>query len=105
MQNRVVIVTGAGRGLGRAFCQAFAEAGARVVAADIDEAAASETASLVDGFGLRVDVSDSASVRAMVDAVVERFGGVDAPVNNAGLYAGLPPAPVHELAEGEWGRA
>jgi NAD(P)-dependent dehydrogenase (short-subunit alcohol dehydrogenase family) len=104
MKDQVVIVTGGGRGLGRAFAVAFAEAGARVAAADIDEAAASETASLVDGLGLRVDVSDSGSVRTMVDAVVERFGGVDALVNNAGLYAGLHRAPFHELDEDEWDR-
>jgi NAD(P)-dependent dehydrogenase (short-subunit alcohol dehydrogenase family) len=104
MQDRVVIVTGGGRGLGRAFCEAFAEAGASVAAADIDEAAAAETASLVGGLGVRVDVSDSASVRAMVDSVVDRFGGVDALVNNAGLYAGLHRAPFHELDEAEWDR-
>jgi NAD(P)-dependent dehydrogenase (short-subunit alcohol dehydrogenase family) len=104
MRDRVVIVTGAGRGLGRAFSTAFAEAGARVAAADIDEAAAMETADLVGGLGLRVDVSDSASVRAMVEAVVESFGGIDALVNNAGLYAGLHRAPFHELDEDEWDR-
>jgi NAD(P)-dependent dehydrogenase (short-subunit alcohol dehydrogenase family) len=104
MRDRVVIVTGGGRGLGRAFCQAFAEAGARVAAADIDEAAAMETADLVSGLGLRADVSDSGSVRAMVEAVVESFGGVDALVNNAGLYAGLHRAPFHELDEDEWDR-
>jgi NAD(P)-dependent dehydrogenase (short-subunit alcohol dehydrogenase family) len=104
MQDRVVIVTGGGRGLGRAFCEAFAEAGASVAAADIDEAAAAETASLVGGLGVRVDVSDSASVRAMVDSVVDRFGGIDALVNNAGLYAGLHRAPFHELDEAEWDR-
>jgi NAD(P)-dependent dehydrogenase (short-subunit alcohol dehydrogenase family) len=104
MRDRVVIVTGAGRGLGRAFSTAFAQAGARVAAADIDETAAIETADLVGGLGLRVDVSDSASVRAMVEAVVESFGGVDALVNNAGLYAGLHRAPFHELDEDEWDR-
>jgi NAD(P)-dependent dehydrogenase (short-subunit alcohol dehydrogenase family) len=104
MRDRVVIVTGGGRGLGRAFCEAFAEAGARVAAADIDQEAAAKTASLVGGLGLRVDVSDSASVRAMVAAVVERFGTVDALVNNAGLYAGLHRAPFHELDEDEWDR-
>jgi NAD(P)-dependent dehydrogenase (short-subunit alcohol dehydrogenase family) len=103
-QDRVVIVTGGGRGLGRAFCAAFAEAGAQVAAADIDAAAAAETADLVGGFGLRVDVSDSASVRAMVAAAVERFGGVDVLVNNAALYAGLHRAPFHELDEAEWDR-
>ena len=104
MRDRVVIVTGAGRGLGRAFSTAFAAAGARVAAADIDEAAAMETADLVGGLGLRVDVSDSGSVRAMVEAVVESFGGIDALVNNAGLYAGLHRAPFHELDEDEWDR-
>jgi NAD(P)-dependent dehydrogenase (short-subunit alcohol dehydrogenase family) len=104
MHDRVVIVTGGGRGLGRAFAVAFAEAGAKVAAADIDETAAAETADLVGGFGLRVDVSDSESVRAMVDAVVEGFGGVDVLVNNAGLYAGLHRAPFHELDEDEWDR-
>jgi len=58
----------------------------------------------VGGLGLRVDVSDSASVRAMVEAVVESFRGIDALVNNAGLYAGLHRAPFHELDEDEWDR-
>jgi NAD(P)-dependent dehydrogenase (short-subunit alcohol dehydrogenase family) len=104
MRDRVVIVTGGGRGLGRAFCEAFAEAGARVVAADLDEEAAAKTASLVGGLGVGVDVSDSASVRAMAGAVVSQLGGVDALVNNAGMYAGLHRAPFHELDEDEWDR-
>jgi NAD(P)-dependent dehydrogenase (short-subunit alcohol dehydrogenase family) len=104
LRGRVVLITGAGGGLGRAFSLAFAEAGSNVVAADIDEAAAGETASLVDGLAVRVDVSDGASVSAMVDEVVERFGGVDVLVNNAALYAGLRRAPFHEIEEDEWDR-
>ncbi|HEY7632648.1 MAG TPA: glucose 1-dehydrogenase [Thermoleophilaceae bacterium] len=104
LRGRVVLITGAGGGLGRAFGLAFAEAGSNVVAADIDEAAAGETASLVDGLAVRVDVSDGASVSAMVDEVVERFGGVDVLVNNAALYAGLRRAPFHEIEEDEWDR-
>src|SRR5262249_62204653 len=50
------------------------------------------------------DVSDGASVAAMVDQVVERFGGVDVLVNNAALYAGLQRAPFYELEEDEWDR-
>jgi NAD(P)-dependent dehydrogenase (short-subunit alcohol dehydrogenase family) len=104
LRGRVVLITGAGGGLGRAFSLAFAEAGSNVVAADIDEAAAGETASLVDGLAVQVDVSDGASVSAMVDEVVERFGGVDVLVNNAALYAGLRRAPFHEIEEDEWDR-
>jgi NAD(P)-dependent dehydrogenase (short-subunit alcohol dehydrogenase family) len=104
LRGRVVLVTGAGGGLGRAFTLGFADAGASVVAADIDEAAAGETAVLVDGLALQVDVSDGASVSALVDAVVGRFGGIDVLVNNAALYAGLRRAPFYELDEDDWDR-
>jgi NAD(P)-dependent dehydrogenase (short-subunit alcohol dehydrogenase family) len=106
LEGKVALVTGAGRGLGRAFGLALAEAGARLAATDVDEAAAAETAELAGGeaFGVQVDVGDKASVAAMVDAVTNRFGGVDVLVNNAALYAGLHRAPFHELDEDEWDR-
>jgi NAD(P)-dependent dehydrogenase (short-subunit alcohol dehydrogenase family) len=106
LDGKVALVTGAGRGLGRAFGLALAEAGARLAAADIDEAAAAETAELAgaDAMGVQVDVGDSASVTAMVEAVTNRLGGVDVLVNNAALYAGLHRAPFHELDEDEWDR-
>jgi len=101
-----VLVTGAGRGLGRAFAQAFAARGDIVAAADLDAAAAEETAALCGGgaVGLGMDVADAASVRAGVGAVVERLGGLDVLVNNAGLYAGLQRGAFFELDEGEWDR-
>jgi len=101
-----VLVTGAARGLGRAFALAFAERGDTVAAADLDADAAAETARLAGGgaIGLRVDVADAESVRAVVDAVASQLGGVDVLVNNAGLYAGLRRGPFHELDEGEWDR-
>jgi NAD(P)-dependent dehydrogenase (short-subunit alcohol dehydrogenase family) len=104
LRGRVVLITGAGGGLGRAFSLAFADAEAKVVAADIDAAAAGETASLVDGHALHVDVSDSGSVSSMVGEVTKRFGGLDVLVNNAALYAGLRRAPFHEIEEAEWDR-
>ena len=104
LRGRVVLITGAGGGLGRAFSLAFADAGSKVVAADIDAAAASETASLVDGHALQVDVSDSGSVSSMADEVAKRFGGLDVLVNNAALYAGLRRAPFHQIEEAEWDR-
>ena len=105
LRGRVVLITGAGGGLGRAFSVAFADAGSTVVAADIDAAAAGETASLVAGHALQVDVSDAGSVSSMADELARRFGGLDVLVNNAALYAGLRRAPFYEIEEAEWDRA
>lgn len=96
--GRVVIVTGAGAGLGRAIVAAFLEHGARVVGADVDEDALGS----IDGaLGLRCDVSDPAGVEAMVAAVLARYGRVDVLVNNAGVTS---VHPFTELPEGEWDR-
>jgi NAD(P)-dependent dehydrogenase (short-subunit alcohol dehydrogenase family) len=101
-----VLITGAGRGLGRAFALAFAARGDVVAAADLDGGAAAETASLAGGgaIGLAVDVADAASVRSAVERVTAELGGVDILVNNAALYAGLQRGAFHELGEQEWDR-
>ena len=92
LKDKVAIVTGAGGGIGRAYARGLAEAGASVVLADIAiDAARAATADLErDGYAalaVEVDVTDEASVAAMADATVERFGTVDVLVNNAGLMA------------------
>jgi NAD(P)-dependent dehydrogenase (short-subunit alcohol dehydrogenase family) len=99
-----VLVTGAGRGLGRAFALGFAARGDRVAAADLDTDGASETARLTGGVAVHMDVSDAASVGEAVEQAVASLGGVDVLVNNAGLYAGLRRGPFHELDEDEWDR-
>lgn len=90
LQEKVAIITGAGSGMGRVAAQLFAAEGAKVVVADFDEAAGSETADLVTTSGgeasfVRADVSDEGDAKAMVDHAVERFGRVDALYNNAGV--------------------
>lgn len=89
MKDTVVIVTGAGSGLGRAICVHAGRRGATVVAADIDLTTATETARLVReaggvGEANQTDVADEAAVSAMVRAVKERYGRIDFIYNNAG---------------------
>ncbi|HVM64306.1 MAG TPA: SDR family oxidoreductase [Acidimicrobiales bacterium] len=84
-----MLVTGAAQGIGRAYASAFAAEGASVTVADIDGDLARAAAKGIDGsLAVEVDVADEASVVAMVGACVDRFGGVDVLVNNAGLHMG-----------------
>jgi NAD(P)-dependent dehydrogenase (short-subunit alcohol dehydrogenase family) len=99
-----VLVTGAARGLGRAFALAFAERGDDVACADVDADGAAGTAEEIGGIGLGLDVADARSVDAGVGEVVARLGGVDVLVNNAALYAGLHRGPFHEIPDDEWDR-
>jgi 3-oxoacyl-[acyl-carrier protein] reductase len=90
LSGKVGIVTGAGRGLGRAIASRLAEAGATVVCADIIESTAGETASLISGAGGRaaaapLDVTRRAEVDELVAATVAEHGSLDVMVNNAAI--------------------
>ena len=92
LKDKVVMVTGAGRGIGRATAARFAAEGARVVIAERDEAPGAEAAAELAAAGhevllQRVDVTDRASVRAALEAARERWGRFDVLVNNAGILA------------------
>ncbi|GAA2244131.1 SDR family oxidoreductase [Herbiconiux moechotypicola] len=80
-----VVVTGAGSGIGRAIAERFAADGARVLAADIDLAAAERVAEAIGGHAARVDVSSQDGVRALAGEAERLFGGVDVLVSNAGV--------------------
>jgi NAD(P)-dependent dehydrogenase (short-subunit alcohol dehydrogenase family) len=86
LQDKVAIVTGAGSGMGRAAARLFAAEGATVVCAD-RSGAQDDAAKEIGGgaIGVQVDVSDSAQVKAMVDAAVQHFGRLDVLFNNAGF--------------------
>src|SRR3982074_392004 len=91
-ENKVALVTGAGSGMGLATAKAFAEAGAAVVLADIDENAIRSAAEELVSAGhkaiaVRCNVADEAEVAAMVERTVSAFGRLDAAVNNAGIIS------------------
>ena len=106
LDDRVAIVTGAGNGIGKATAVALAQAGARVVAVDIDPAAAKVTADAVAALGrpslaLDADVGDVASIDRMVGRVADTFGAIDVLVNNAGVTR---RAYIMDLTEDDWER-
>ena len=100
----VVLVTGAGRGIGRATALAFASAGASVVVLDRNGTAAEETAALAgDATAVQGDVTVAADLERAVAAAVERFGGLDWAVNNAGITLHTKVRAA-EITEDEWRR-
>jgi NAD(P)-dependent dehydrogenase (short-subunit alcohol dehydrogenase family) len=86
LAGKVVVITGAGGGMGREAALLFSEEGARVCVADIDGEAAERTAEEArEAFAVTVDVADAASVQQMYAATAERYGGIDVLYNNAGI--------------------
>lgn len=105
--SRVVLITGAARGLGQAYAREFAKRGANVAVCDLRDCDA--TMAIVEAEGaaalsLQTDVTSVESTREMAASVVERFGRVDVIVNNAALYGSLHFRPFDQLDEEEWDR-
>lgn len=100
-EDRVVVVTGAGRGIGRAHALAFAAAGARVVVNDLSQGPAEEVVSLIGPRAVvnTADVGTWAGAARLIDAAVEEFGGIDVLVNNAGI---VRDKMLVNLGEDEW---
>jgi NAD(P)-dependent dehydrogenase (short-subunit alcohol dehydrogenase family) len=105
LDSKVVVITGAARGLGRAYAVAMAAEGASILACDINDCSA--TVEEVKAAGGRIesvitDVADMKSCQAMADAAVAAFGKIDVLVNNAALYATLKGARFEDLDEAQW---
>jgi p-cumic alcohol dehydrogenase len=108
VENKVVLITGAARGLGREYAVSLAHGGARVVAGDVRDCTATVAeASALGGhaLGVRLDVTDKASAEAMARAALDAYGRIDALVNNAALYGALRGGRFNAISEADWDAA
>ena len=106
LKDRVAIITGAASGIGRATALLFAEEGAKIVAADVDDEGSNETVNQIQAAGneaflVRTDVTSTEDVQAMVKATIDTYGKLDILFNSAGIAMRLP---VAELPEADWDR-
>src|ERR671925_1100015 len=111
LQDKITIITGAGHGIGKAYARRFAQEGAHVVVADIDDQAGQGVAQDLgqkgySAFARATDVRSFTSVEGLMRETVEKFGRIDVLLNNAAIYVTqrLWTGPVEELALEEWDR-
>jgi D-sorbitol dehydrogenase (acceptor) len=99
-QNKNVLITGAARGIGQAFAEAFAKEGARVAIADINIERAEKTASQISGsIAVKMDVTQKASITVGVEQAIQQLGGIDILINNAAIFTA---APITEITEEDY---
>ncbi len=98
LAGKTALITGAARGIGRAFAEAYIREGARVVIADIDSARAKQTAAaLGDGaLAVHMDVTDLASIDAALAEAIRAVGQIDILINNAAIFSAAPIADIQE---------
>ena len=103
LEGKTALITGAARGIGRAFAEAYVREGARVAIADIDIDRARETVSDIGSSAIAVemDVTEQASIDHAVDAVAGHFDGIDILINNAAIFSA---APIVEISRPDYQR-
>jgi 3-oxoacyl-[acyl-carrier protein] reductase len=103
--GKVVLVTGAARGLGLEYARALHAAGASIVAGDVADCTATAKAAGERAVAIRLDVTDMASCQAMAQAAINAFGRIDALINNAALYGSLRGGRFNTIPESDWDAA
>ena len=99
-QNKNVLITGAARGIGQAFAEAFAKEGARVAIADLNIERAEKTASQIQGsIAVKMDVTQKSSIEEGVEKTIQQLGGIDILINNAAIFTA---APIVEITEQDY---
>lgn len=109
VKDRVVLITGAGQGIGREYALQFAAAGARVVVAEINPDSAHRVVEEIEDAGgsalaAQSDVSSPSSVQDTVDLAVQRYGRIDALINNAAIFSGITMRGFEQIPLEEWNR-
>jgi 3-oxoacyl-[acyl-carrier protein] reductase len=105
VEGKVVLITGAARGLGYEYARALGEAGARVVAGDVADCAAAAEAAGNGAIARELNVTDVASADSMAEYAMDAFGRIDALINNAALYGSLRGGRFNQIAEADWDAA
>jgi 3-oxoacyl-[acyl-carrier protein] reductase len=109
LDNKVAIVTGGAKGLGKAFCFALAKEGAKVVMAvhrlDEESTKAVKEIEAKGGYGVVVDVTKEEDTVRMAEETVKKFGRIDILVNNAAFYYGVGRNPFYEVSSEDWDKA
>lgn len=109
LKDKVAIVTGGGRGLGKVFALRYAEEGAKLFIPDISLERAEAVVNEIrnkggQAFAMKVDISLEADTQKMAETVISHFGKVDILVNNAAIYYGVEPKPWDQWSIDEWDR-
>jgi p-cumic alcohol dehydrogenase len=105
VEGKVVLITGAARGLGYEYARALGAAGARIVAGDVADCAAAAEAAGNGAIAMKLNVADVASADSMAEHAMDAFGRIDALINNAALYGSLRGGPFNHIAEADWDAA
>jgi 3-oxoacyl-[acyl-carrier protein] reductase len=107
LKDKVIIVTGGGVGIGRAYAMGLAKEGAKVIVADIQDKEAEKVAAEIkrldaEAFAVPVDVTSPEKTQVMAEKTLQKYGRIDVLVNNAGLYSALKKKPFMEIGPEEW---